>query len=239
MFQKDYVNKDTDLQSLHLHLLRSRCMEESERFFQRLENDPRFCYELFRRAISLRNQQAWEYIYLQYQPLVSGWVERHPLFHVLNEEKAYFVNRVFEKMWRRLTPEKFALSTGLSAVLSYLHKCVNSVLVDTMRTRERYELFGEETEEQSGGQGIEEQSPEEEVERRDLAEKIWAMLQERLKDEKERLTAYGNFVLALKAADIYQEYPGKFRSVQEVYRVKENLLARLKRDQEFMDFLGE
>ena len=105
-----------------------------------------------------------------------------------------------------------------------------------MRKRERFVLMEE------GEQGLDlqastQKTPESEILNRDIADRLWAMLQERCKDEKERAIAYGSFVLALKAAQIYSEYQGVFQNVQEVYRVKENLLARLKRDQELLDFL--
>lgn len=221
---------------MHLHYIRSRCAEESRRFSQRQEYDPRFCFELFRRAILNRDQRAWEYVYEQYQQVVASWVGRHSLFYSLEEDEEFFVNRVFEKMWTHLTPEKFLHSSGLGALLSYLHKCVNSVLVDAMRKQERFVLLEE------GEQGLDLQAsnrrtPEAEIANRDIADRLWALLQERCKDEKERAIAYGSFVLALKSAQIYSEYPGVFQSVQEVYRVKERLLARLKRDQELLDFL--
>jgi len=239
MMQMNHVNSDTDLKSLHLHYVRNRCAEESERFFRQQGYDPRFCFELFRRAILLHDQRAWEYIYQQYQPLVAGWVERHSLFLALDEDKEFFVNRAFEKMWTHLTPEKLALTNSLSAVLGYLHKCVNSVIVDAMRKYERYGLTKEQDDQALEKQASSDESPEAEILNRDMVEKLWTMLQERCKNEKERTIVYGSFVLALKATQIYSEYRGVFRNVQEVYRVKENLLARLKRDQDLVEFLED
>lgn len=233
------MNSDADLKSLHLHYIHNRCAEESERFFRRQGHDPRFCYELFRRAILLHDQHAWEYIYQQYQPLVAGWIERHSLFLALNEDKDYFVNRVFEKMWTYLTPEKFALTNSLSAVLGYLHKCVNSVIVDAMRKRERDAIMKKQDDQALERQASKDESPEAKVLNRDMVEKLWGMLQTRCKNEKERTIVNGFFVLALKANQICSEYRGVFRNVQEVYRVKENLLARLKRDTELMEFLED
>jgi DNA-directed RNA polymerase specialized sigma24 family protein len=233
------MNLDTDLKSLHLHYIRSRCAEESERFFRRQGNDPSFCFELFRRAILLHDQHAWEFVYQQYLPLVAGWIERHSLFLALNEDKEYFVNRAFEKMWTHLTPEKFALTNSLSAVLGYLHKCVNSVIVDAMRKRERDAIMKEQDDQVLERQASNDESPETKVLNQDMVKKLWGMLQERCKNEKERAIVYGSFVLALKAKQVYSEYRGVFRNVQEVYRVKENLLARLKRDQELVEFLED
>ena len=48
---------------------------------------------------------------------------------------------------------------------------------------------------------------------------------------------YGSFVLALKPRELYAQFRETFRDVKEVYRVKENVLARLRRDAELQEFL--
>lgn len=96
------MSTQADPRLLTLPGLALRCGQESERFFRRQDYDPRYCFELFRRAILHRNSQAWEIIYTQYRPLVAGWVERHPTFPTSHEENEYFVNRAFEKMWTAL-----------------------------------------------------------------------------------------------------------------------------------------
>jgi hypothetical protein len=59
-----------------------------------------------------------------------------------------------------------------------------------------------------------------------------------LHDEKERRVVYGSFVLALKPRELYAQFQDTFRDVNEVYRVKENVLARLRRDAELAELLG-
>jgi len=56
-------------------------------------------------------------------------------------------------------------------------------------------------------------------------------------NEKERRVVYGSFVLALKPRELYAQFRETFRDVKEVYRVKENVLARLRRDAELQEFL--
>ncbi len=230
---------DLDLKSMHLHYLRNRCAEESNRFFHRQDHDPRFCYEIFRRALADRDEAAWEYVYQQYQPLVAGWVERHSYFQALGEDKEYFVNWAFEKLWIVITPGKFDHFPDLKSILHYLQMCVHSVLTDSMRARERAVLIEDEAEAPENQAEPSKISLEDQVFRQALAEKLWAILQNKCLDERERLVAYASFVLGLKPAEIHEEYYGRFQDVKEVYRIKENYLARLKRDQEFIDFLGE
>jgi hypothetical protein len=43
----------------------------------------------------------------------------------------------------------------------------------------------------------------------------------------------------MKPSEIYREYPQTFRDVKEIYRIKENILARLRRDKELQAFFAE
>jgi DNA-directed RNA polymerase specialized sigma24 family protein len=223
-----------DFSYLALAGVSRRCTQESDLFFKRQDNDPRFCFELFRRAICERHAGAWELVYRQYAPLVGRWVQRHSLFTALDEEVDYFVSGAFQKMWIVLTPEKFAQFPDLKSVLRYLQMCVHSVLVDHMRRQERASLLDDEVEEATpSGAPL----PEEEVLDRVAQSELWQQLVQRLKDDKERQVVYGTFVLALKPRDIYEQYSQTFASVNEVYRIKENLIARLRRDADLQRFV--
>jgi len=217
-----------DHQLLTLSGLRHRCAVESDRFFSRQEHDPRYCFELFRRAINNHDQQAWQIIYDQYGPLVSGWVERHSLFPAAEEETQYFVNRAFEKMWAAITPAKFENFPNLKSVLSYLQMCVHSVLVDYVRNREQATAMAQEDLSRIPDDGA--ANVERRVSQRAESEELWLWLDERLKNEKERRVVYGAFVLAMKPRELYAQFPETFNGVNEVYRVKENVMARLRRD---------
>lgn len=224
----------SDFSALSLTGVVRRCAQESDLFFKRLDNDPRFCFELFRRAIADRHAGAWETIYRQYTPLVSRWVQRHSLFTALDEEVDYFVSGAFQKMWSVLTPEKFAQFPDLKSVLRYLQMCVHSVLVDHMRRQERASLLDDEVEEATPSH---EPVLDEAVLDGMARAELWQQLTRRLKDDKERQVVYGLFVLALKPREIYDQYRETFSSVNEVYRVKENLIARLRRDTDLQTFM--
>ena len=59
------VTYQIDLQDLTLAGVAHRCARETELFFQRQSYDPRYCCELFRRAIVDRDQGTWELVYAQ------------------------------------------------------------------------------------------------------------------------------------------------------------------------------
>jgi hypothetical protein len=235
---------DKDVHLLTLTGLSHRCAQESDLFFQRREHDPRYCFELFRRAVVHRNERAWELVYTQYRPLVSGWVERHSLFTAVNEETAYFVNWAFEKMWSVMSPEKFAGFPDLKSVLRYLQLCVHSVLVDYMRTSEQAALLedlgvDDESGRLTAAYHTSGSALEDNVMARLERQELWRQINDRLKDERERHVLYGSFVLGLKPAELCNQFAGSFHDVTEVYRVKENLLARLRRDEELREFWGD
>jgi hypothetical protein len=69
-------------------------------------------------------------------------------------------------------------------------------------------------------------------------QKFWGIVLGRLHDEKERLVIDESFVLGLKPREIYDKYPQKFTDVDEVYKIKQNILARLRRDPELKKLLG-
>ncbi|MFL7793500.1 MAG: RNA polymerase sigma factor, partial [Anaerolineae bacterium] len=212
------------------------CDQETERFFQRRSHDPRYCFELFRRAIEKHNQHAWELVYTQYRPLVVGWVERHVAFSTSGEESQYFANRAFEKMWDALTPGKFAHFPNLKSLLRYLQMCVHSVILDHVRAVEKsvVDVQVEDLAAECAETGIS-------VERKALDrlhhQEMWDQIYARLHDEKERQVMYGCFVLALKPREICIHFGPTFSDANEVYRIKENVLSRLRRDTELKESL--
>ncbi len=227
----------TDLQRLTIANISDRCAQETALFFQHSAYDPRYCYELFRRAIVEHNQHAWTAIYSQYRLLVTSWIQRHPAFEASGEEADYFANRTFEKMWASVVPDRFASFPDLKSLLRYLQMCAHSVLVDYGRASEQ-ETSG--LDDEVPGDEIKVQGPgtEEEAIEQVNREELWRWLKERLRNEKERQAIYGSFMLALKPREVYEQFPQLFADVNEVYTVKQNIIARLRRDPELNKFLG-
>lgn len=232
---------ERDLQLFTINGLRHRCAVESQRFFHHQPHEPAYCMELFRRAVVQRNELAWEGLYQQYLPLVEGWVRRHALFAVSQETAEYWVNRAFEKMWTAVSSEKFAHFADLAALLRYLQLCVHSVLVDEARRQEETLLLDDvpETAVSLTDNAVETTSVEANVFNRLSRHQFWHWIITRLHTTQEQELIYAYFVLALKPRDIVSQFPHAFPDIQEVYRLKENVLARLRRDTELHTWLKE
>ncbi len=232
----DGMNDFKDLHELNLMILSRRCAEESDLFFRREAYDPRYCFEIFKRAIFAREKLAWERVYDQYKPQVTGWVHRHSAFHSSGEEISYFVNRAFEKFWTAIPARRFDNFPDLKSLLRYLQLCVHSVILDHTRTMERLKIdqrVSLEAAERPGNLPAMQGPSMKNIE----SEELWDWLLARLKSEKEQRLIYGSFVLALKPRELLEEFPNTFDDIKEIYRIKENVLARFRRDPELSDFL--
>jgi hypothetical protein len=140
-------------------------------------------------------------------------------------------------MWAALTPDKFRKFPKLSHLLRYLQMCVSSVITDAVRANQRagIDVYAAEIvdEMHSRSQSVEQVALE-----RAQRQALWQEIGARMRTEQERLVVYTSFVLGLKPRETYDLYSDAFRDVGEVYRVKENVLARLRRDAELAGRFG-
>jgi hypothetical protein len=230
------MNQNPDFQSFSIPDLARCCAQETERYFRKQSHDSRYCFELFRRAVRDRDQFAWEMIYTQYNSLVAGWVIQNQRFEAAGEDVEYFVNGAFAKMANILTPSKFEGFSDLSFVLQYLKMCVHSVIVDFDRSahQEHWDSLDQIEEKESDEPRVENQEAD-----RAFRKAFWDWINARLHDEKEHAVIYGSFVLELKPQELLVHYQKVFVDLDEIYRVKQNVLARLRRDDEFQKLVGQ
>lgn len=230
------MSDENELQLMPVGDLAHRCEQETERYFHQQSYDSTYCFELFRRAIQRTDQAAWGIICNQYQPLVSGWVRQHPGFQDSGEEIQYFVNGAFSKIFTTITPIRFDGFSDVGGLLRYLKLCVHSVIVDYNRSAEQANLYPleEAMDNASTDPPVEEQEMD-----RAYQQAFWDWVNARLNDDKERAVIYGSFVLALKPQQIFDLFRHRFSDIDEIYRVKQNVISRLRRDPDFRKFLGE
>ncbi len=228
---------DDDPLRLSLENLQSRCHKEMLSYLASRQSDSRFCFEIFRRAIVEKDQPAWEIIDRLYRGQVIRWVRRHPRFSSCDEDEDYLANRALEKFWQAISPEKFARFPELKHLLSYLQMCVHSVLTDHLREIQRNSL-----EIRAGLRQAEQLEPLYSLEDRAgaklQAEESWQAIVSRLHDLKELEVARDAFLLGLKPGDTFHRFPSLFRDNDEVYQVKENILERLRHDDEILKLMG-
>src|SRR5919197_3581923 len=94
-------------------------------------------YELLRRAICERDDDAWAAVLERYTRLVRSWVRQHPTAADHPGDEDARVNRAFERFWRAVTPERFAGFANLASLLMYLKMCAGTVTLDEVRSASR------------------------------------------------------------------------------------------------------
>jgi len=190
-------------------------------------------YELFRQALVEGSAVAWEKIYTKYWRLVLSWVQQESSFAMSGEEGQDFANRAFEKMWRSITPTKFAKFGNLAVILKYLRLCVRSVVIDEARRKQRRWLDIDAVTDTPLFAGADIAQEYCEAFQRD---KFWSHIQTHLKNPKEAQLIYYRFVLGLKPNRICEQYRDTFANPAEVYTMLQNILARLRRDPALQEF---
>lgn len=230
------MTHEAGVQQMSLEVLAQRCKEETRRYFEQVVNDTRYCFELFRRAFQGKDDLAWKEILENYNNTITGWVVRHYGFASSGMEAQDVIGDVIKKILSTMTAEKFGRFTNLPALLGYLKLCVHSVIVDCKRTAEYNNLSA--WEEMSEMEASKEMSPDEQAEDRSERQTLWTMLYDRLPDPKERLVIECSFVHDLKPQQILQKFRDKFSDIDEIYRIKQNVITRLRRDAEFQKRFG-
>ena len=106
----------------------------------------------------------------------------------------------------------------LSEVLVYLRASLNGVILDTLRA---YERPGEVTLPEPGEAG------EPYVEATTDSSEVWEILQTMLVDEREQRLAYLLFHCGLKPREIMRFCPRVWSDVNEIYRIRRNIMERI------------
>jgi hypothetical protein len=185
------------------------------------------CYELFRRAIVAGEEQAWNLIYQCYLPQVCKWVQRTAGFAASGEEADFFANRALQKFWTAFSAEKFTASPDLAAILQYLKLCAHSVVIDAMRAPKTLGL---------DYAGLTKPSFEGEWLVMEERQRFWALLLRIIEDEREQLLLHHRYVLGRRPQQIAADLPTHFADVDEVYRLLQSILGRLRRDKRIRTF---
>ena len=142
------------------------------------------------------------------------------------EGSAPLVNAAFAKFSQALTPAKMENFDSLAAILKYLKMCVHSVVADEVRSRKAQQF--EETLDTIVQEPASD-DPAEDVVSSMAAQNLWQIIEEELRGEDERIVIYQAYVQGMKPSEICSTYRQLFPTVDDVYRVKRNVLERLRR----------
>jgi DNA-directed RNA polymerase specialized sigma24 family protein len=181
-------------------------------------------YELFRRAIVLRDEDAWAAIYACYRPLLVAWAHRCTVRQSLDECPQDLADQALARAWAALTPERFADFASLARLLAYLRACVTTTAIDCARARAQSRTL------QLDLIADTRAAPEHDMLAALDRAVVWRAAIECAANIAERVVLIEHFVYGLPPRAIHARHPQLFAQVAQVYGAKRNLCARLQRN---------
>src|SRR3712207_1478392 len=121
------------LATVSLDELVARCAHETDQFNRHQPSDPRYAFELLRRALADDCAEAFTHVYQLYQRQVTHWVYNHPRFEQTGESAEYFAAQAWSAFYVALRGAKFAPFTALPPLLRYLKLCVHTAIAQYLR----------------------------------------------------------------------------------------------------------
>ncbi len=203
--------------------LASRCLLELGNYQRGELCDETYGLELLRRATLQGDPEAWVWVQHCFRELVRGWLRRHPSREIacrLESEENY-VAQAFERFWRATTMTQRVEFSRLAAALQYLHASLNGAILDTLRAYSRPREVSLPEPGEPGEPQVEDQA---------ASREMWEILQSMLPNRREQRLAYLLYHCGLKPREIVRFCPQEWSDVQEIYRLRRNILDRLMRN---------
>ncbi len=217
------IKMDDPPDLMGLAALEKRCQHEISNFRKGEAYDDRYCLEIFYRALKKRDDQAFELLVRNFRGVAIGWLRSHPGYEnaMRHESEDNYVIDAFTRMWRAKHDQDMDFPS-LAAALTFLKRCLNSAVLDTLRAHARQLLPLPEV-----GSGFPEEPA---VREEDDGWELWEAIQSFLPTERERQLAYLRLHCNLKPREIMRFRPGMFSDVNEVNRLYRNIIERLTRN---------
>ena len=208
--------------ALSVPALVERCRRETAAYRRGEPSNDTYGLELLRRAIQCADQDAWQALHQCFDETVRGWLHSHPRRESacrLETEETY-VALAFERFWQATSQQKLVFQS-LAAALSYLRASLHGAILDTIRA---YSRPREVTLPEPGEPG------EPQVEDQAESLEVWEVIQSMLPNERERRLAYLLYHCGLKPREIIRFCPQEWSDIQEIYRLRRNIIERLSRN---------
>jgi hypothetical protein len=205
---------------MSLPVLAADCLRELDNYRRGEPCTDVYGVELFRRAIIQSDQEAWAWVQHCFGGMVRGWLRRHPKREVACrlESEEHYVARAFERFWQATTLTQSVEFSTLAAALQYLRASLHGAILDMLRA---YARPGEVSLPEPGEPLVEDRTANSEV---------WEILQMILSNPREQRLAYLLFHCGLGPREIMHFCPQEFSDVQEIYRLRRNIMERLLRN---------
>jgi DNA-directed RNA polymerase specialized sigma24 family protein len=226
---------DSSLKDATTEVLAAEARAQEANFVRGEASDGAAGLELFRRAIAESDHEAWAAVIAVYRGLLVGQAQRQMMRRLVDEDDGFCADRAFQRFWRATRTGRMEGFTDLASILKYLKMCLGSVLLDEARVRRRRNYLSIDDLPTDAPAS---DDPSAAVVGHIAGRELWQVVQDELRDEPERVVAHLSFVDGLSPREIRARHPHQFAEVDEVYRLKRNVIDRLRRSQAIQHLLG-
>jgi len=202
---------------MSIPVLAAHCLNKLDHYRQSEPSTDIYGVELFRRATMHDNQEAWAAVQHCFGGIVRGWFRCHPSRETACrlESEEHYIAKAFERFWQATASHQRVEFIQLSAALQYLHASLHGAILDTLRA------YAQPIGVSLPGPG------EPRVEDSNNGCVVWDILKAMLSNPREQRLAYLLFHCGLGPREIVHVCPQEWSSVQEIYRLRYNILERL------------
>ena len=175
--------------------------------------------ELLRRAIAHSDQDAWAGFQQCLEETVLTWLHAHPSREAASRGlcEKYVVAQAFERFRQGAVQAQMAFETP-AGILVYLQASLNGVILDTLRTLSRPKEVS---------RFVPGPADEPHMEDQIDSNEIWEVLQTLLSSARERRLAYLLYHCGLGPNEILHCCSPEWSDVQEIYRLRRNIVDQL------------
>jgi hypothetical protein len=214
--------REAALSGLGLSELIEQCVRQMSAYRRGEPSTDAYGVELLRRATIGRDLQAWMALQQCLAEVVLSWLRAHPSREVavrLDSEENY-VALAFERFWWATTQSQQIQFRSFAAALQYLRASLHGALLDTVRAYVRPKEIPLPEPGESGEPWAGDSSE---------GQELWEVIRRLLPNQREQRLAYLLFHWGLKPREIVHFCPQEFRSVEDIYRLRRNIVERLMR----------
>ncbi len=209
-------------QALSISALVEQCQQEIQGYRRGEPSNEAYGLELLHRAIMQGDQAAWAGLQQCLGEMVRGWLRCHSSRSAACywESEENYVALAFERFWQATVPQRVAFETFAGA-LAYLRASLHGAILDTLRAYSRPKEVSLPEAGESGEPYGDDQTDNSDV---------WEILQSMLPNGREQRLAYLLYHCGLKPREIVRFCPQEWSNIQEIYRLRRNIMERLLRN---------
>ncbi|GEM_PF-1209087 len=111
------------------------CKQSMRQYRRRLPNDPRYCFELFRRALRDGVEDALRETMLITEAFALNTVYKHTGLNETGETAEYFASEAARRLYRYGRGEQFDKFATYADILAYINRCAATAIGEMLRPR--------------------------------------------------------------------------------------------------------